>query len=297
MVVPVYSSSFTLRRIIFISFCLCCFSGCSVSERITYQDDEGLIPNKLLKKVKKNKTDKAWIVASFGQPYTIDRVETYTDAAHNEDSMPMNNRMHSGMMDKAVMEKAMMDKSMAKNMGEVTTPLTLFEVYTYRFTRSQIRSGHALFFFNAAGRKDDVEYYHVAFDENIVRKSWIDKYPRAQLGMRKHLQKIVTHRLQSQEKSKLRKNRSAWRLPSLKKWLFKGKPEQKPVEKMTPIQAALAKQDSVDISSAQKPSMTVDNTVTTKDLDEMVSSNDKELMKDSQMEKQNMKKDKSAQNK
>lgn len=209
---------------------LCFLTACSVSERVSYKDDEGLIPSQLLKKIKKKKTEKSWVVAHLGAPYTIDRVDAVVDAPSlNSDT-----------------------KS-----DEMTEPLTLFEVYTYRFTRSQIRSGHVLFFLSAGGRKDDVEYFHVAFDDDVVQKSWMDKYPRTQLGMRKRLQKVVSY--PAQELSANKKNRTGWRLPSLKKWFTKK--TDKPVDKSmpnqpnTPIQAALSKTNKTSMKASDESKM------------------------------------------
>lgn len=45
-----------------------CFVGCSVSDRHVFEDAEGIVPETFFSTVKKDKTEKSWIVDHLGQP-------------------------------------------------------------------------------------------------------------------------------------------------------------------------------------------------------------------------------------
>jgi len=56
-------------------------AGCAVSDRVVYEDSEGVVPDNFFRTVKNKKTKKDWIVGNLGQPYAVDedgQVEFYT---------------------------------------------------------------------------------------------------------------------------------------------------------------------------------------------------------------------------
>lgn len=110
------------------------------------------------------------------------------------------------------------------------TPELDYEVYNYRFAKSHIRSGQLLFLLRAGGSEESVEYFHVAFQGDLIDRAWTDKLPRAELGervvkMRKKVAKMdaptVTPNAVDNE------SRFAWKLPILKKWFSKPAKERK----------------------------------------------------------------------
>lgn len=107
--------------------------ACSVSDRISYEDTEGEVPEALFEKIRKNKTRKSWIVSNLGDPHLIEK---------QSDSQ---------------------------------------EVYTYRFTRSHYRNGQILLIFRYGRVKRDVEYFHVAFENGVVKKHWMDEFAYVQM--------------------------------------------------------------------------------------------------------------------
>jgi len=71
-----------MRRFVVIIFLTLLSASCAVSERVVYEDSEGVVPDDFFSTVKKNKTTKDWIVGNLGQPRTVDelgQVEVYTD--------------------------------------------------------------------------------------------------------------------------------------------------------------------------------------------------------------------------
>lgn len=68
-------------------FIICCLLGyplaaCSVSTRLTYEDQEGAVPESVFSSIKRNKTPKKWLVQHLGEPLSIyqtkDGGELYT---------------------------------------------------------------------------------------------------------------------------------------------------------------------------------------------------------------------------
>ncbi len=160
-----------------------------MTDRVSYGDQEGPIPDDLIKRIKAKKTEKAWVTAHLGEPFSIDRIET---AGENSE--------------------------------------VLYEVYSYRLSKTSVRAGHILYFFKAGGREDEIAYFHVAFDKNIVQKAWLDKYSRAQLGPRLREEKVKVIKVASQKDAdhvmKLKKKSNIeWKIPILKKWFGAGKSE------------------------------------------------------------------------
>jgi len=55
---------------------LCClallFSACSITDRISYEDSEGPLPDSLFDNIKANKTTKAWVIDQLGEPHAIE---------------------------------------------------------------------------------------------------------------------------------------------------------------------------------------------------------------------------------
>ncbi len=66
----------TIIKTLVVSLVCVLGAACSVSDRVTYADQEGPIPPHVIEKIQKTKTEKAWVVANLGDPFTIDRVET-----------------------------------------------------------------------------------------------------------------------------------------------------------------------------------------------------------------------------
>lgn len=165
-----------------------------MTDRVSYGDQEGPIPDDLIKRIKTKKTEKAWVAAHLGEPFTIDRIET---AGENSE--------------------------------------VLYEVYSYRLSKTSVRAGHVLYFFKAGGREDEIAYFHVAFDKNIVQKAWLDKYSRAQLGPRLREEKVKVIKVASQKDAnhvmKLKKKSNIeWKIPILKKWFGDEKSESEMTE-------------------------------------------------------------------
>ncbi|WP_028877515.1 lipoprotein [Teredinibacter turnerae] len=54
------------------------------------------------------------------------------------------------------------------------------EIYTYRFSRAKSRHGNLLFFFRYDGANRETEYFHVVFQEDVVKRYWLDDYAQVQ---------------------------------------------------------------------------------------------------------------------
>lgn len=54
------------------------------------------------------------------------------------------------------------------------------ELFTYRLTRAHTKHASLLLFLRYNGVERDVEYFHVVFNNNIVKKHWHDKFPVVQ---------------------------------------------------------------------------------------------------------------------
>ncbi|WP_018275866.1 hypothetical protein WKI13_14920 [Teredinibacter turnerae] len=54
------------------------------------------------------------------------------------------------------------------------------EIYTYRFSRAKSRHGNLLFFFRYDGANLETEYFHVVFQEDVVKRYWLDDYAQVQ---------------------------------------------------------------------------------------------------------------------
>ncbi len=107
--------------------------ACTVSERVSLEDTEGVIPESIFEAIKFKKTQKKWVVDNLGQPFSI------------------------------------------QNRTEKQ------QVYNYRFARRKIRNGQMLFLFRYGRSEDDVSFYHVAFEDNVVRNAWMDEFATVQL--------------------------------------------------------------------------------------------------------------------
>ena len=59
-----------IRYVVALLFCLA-VSSCSVSDRLVYQDAEGVVPDAFFSSVKKNRTEKSWIIDHLGEPQEI----------------------------------------------------------------------------------------------------------------------------------------------------------------------------------------------------------------------------------
>ena len=75
----VYRALWRSVVILFLAFFL---GSCSVTDRTSYEDDEGAVPESFFSSIKKNKTQKKWIVHHLGKPlsayYTSDNKEIVT---------------------------------------------------------------------------------------------------------------------------------------------------------------------------------------------------------------------------
>lgn len=155
-------------------------NACSISERTSYTDSEGVLPKDVLERIKDNRTSKAWVVSHLGDPFAIDRIEYSTNDV-----------------------------------------VAMHEVYTYRLVRSKIRSGHVLFFFRAGAREDNIDYFHIVFSDQVVKKSWMDQYAGVQMGVREN-KKLVLVMPEGDQAIDLEKSNDEdgfdWKLPVLKKW-------------------------------------------------------------------------------
>lgn len=107
--------------------------ACSISDRISYIDEEGEIPESFFEEVRKNKTKKSWIVSQLGEPFLVETKNEFQ------------------------------------------------EIYTYRFTRSHYRNGQLLLVLRYGRVEKEVEYYHLAFERNVVKKHWLDEYAYVQI--------------------------------------------------------------------------------------------------------------------
>lgn len=58
---------------------------------------------------------------------------------------------------------------------------SLYEIYNYRLTETQVRSGHLFYLLKAAGSEQNQRYFHVAFREGVVDSTWINSDPRAEM--------------------------------------------------------------------------------------------------------------------
>lgn len=107
-------------------------TGCTIADRVSYEDGEGKIPQEVFADVKNGKTQKQWVVNQLGEPF-------------------------------------------AKAYGTDNS-----ELFTYRLTRAHTKHASLLLFLRYSGVERDVEYFHVVFNNNTVKKHWHDKYPVVQ---------------------------------------------------------------------------------------------------------------------
>ena len=103
-------------------------TGCSIADRVSYEDSEGKIPEEVFAEIKNGKTQKQWVVNQLGEPFA---------SAYGSDNS---------------------------------------ELFTYRLTRAHIKHASLLLFLRYNGVERDVQYFHVVFDNNIVKKHWHDKF-------------------------------------------------------------------------------------------------------------------------
>ncbi|PCK10069.1 MAG: hypothetical protein COA42_00270 [Alteromonadaceae bacterium] len=45
--------------------------SCSISDRIAYEDNEGAVPEQFFKQIRRDRSEKSWVVANLGDPYRI----------------------------------------------------------------------------------------------------------------------------------------------------------------------------------------------------------------------------------
>lgn len=107
-------------------------TGCSIADRVSYEDGEGRISEQVFSEIDNGKTQKQWVVNQLGEPFA---------QAYGPDNS---------------------------------------ELFTYRMTRAHTKHASLLLFLRYNGVERDVEYFHVVFDNNIVKKHWHDKFPVVQ---------------------------------------------------------------------------------------------------------------------
>lgn len=203
-----------LMRSTLVCFCLALLlpMGCAITDRVTYTDQEGPVPDDIIQHIVNEETEKPWVLAHLGEPFAIDRVQTGGD-----------------------------------------TPTTLYEVYTYRFSRSAVRSGHVMVFFKAGAREDTIEYLHIAFEKEQVQKAWLDKFKHANVATQLREERVKTVKVASKNtevnaEPVEEKPRFDWKVPILKKW-FSGSSdeasEKKAAEKHAMAEESVSKETSM----------------------------------------------------
>ncbi|VUD56521.1 hypothetical protein TDB9533_02177 [Thalassocella blandensis] len=125
---------------IFTPFFLKCFcllyalgiAACSITERVSYEDQEGQIPESVFEDIKQKKISTGEVVEQLGEPVLIEML--------GDD----------------------------------------IKVMTYRFNRVHIRNWRFLFVLHSGARSEDLSYFHVAYKNNEIKKTWIDDSLRIQ---------------------------------------------------------------------------------------------------------------------
>ncbi len=123
-------SSFILAVVLYVVY----LTACSISDRTSYEDGEGRIPEKFFSDIRRGKTEKSWVVSQLGEP---DILQKGPDAK---------------------------------------------EIYTYRLMRAQQKHADLLVVLRYNGVSRDVEYFHLFFDNDIVRRHWRDSFSEVQTG-------------------------------------------------------------------------------------------------------------------
>lgn len=118
--------------LIFYCIVISVLTGCSIADRVSYEDSEGKIPEEVFTEIDNGKTEKQWVVNQLGEPF-------------------------------------------AKAYGTDNS-----ELFTYRLTRAHTKHASLLLFLRYNGVERDVEYFHVVFNNDIVKKHWHDKFPVVQ---------------------------------------------------------------------------------------------------------------------
>lgn len=54
------------------------FSSCSITERVSYGDSEGVVPEGVIKNITSKKAEKPWVIANLGQPLSVDKLYSHT---------------------------------------------------------------------------------------------------------------------------------------------------------------------------------------------------------------------------
>lgn len=100
-----------------------------------------------------------------------------------------------------------------------------YEIYTYRFSRTFIRSAQVLYVFKSGAREEEVEYFHIAFENGLSQRAWMDHLSRPHLAtqMRKAPEKVKSTKVASKEQADRmvepeKNERMNWKLPILKRW-------------------------------------------------------------------------------
>ena len=82
-----------------------------------------------------------------------------------------------------IKKKRVSTQEVVQQLGEPVLIETLDEnikVMTYRFNRVQIRNWRMLFFLRSGSRQEDLSYFHVAYLEDNIKKTWVDDSLRIQ---------------------------------------------------------------------------------------------------------------------
>lgn len=132
--------------IIFIA--LITLTACGINDRVSYSDREGRLSEKLIHNISRPGTQKSVILGNLGMPESVDTFSSDVATSENRENQ--------------------------------------FEVYNYRMSEKQIRTGHLLYVFNTSAMETSVKYFHVVMRKDAVEKAWFDDKPTGSVMVRSH---------------------------------------------------------------------------------------------------------------
>ncbi|MFL0808959.1 MAG: hypothetical protein K6L76_00955 [Agarilytica sp.] len=114
-----------------------------------------------------------------------------------------------------------------------------YEIYTYRFSRTFIRSAQVFYVFKSGAREEEEEYFHVAFENGLSQRAWLDHLSRPHIASRLHQEKSKVRSTKVASKSHAdrlvepeKNSRVNWKLPILKRWFGNENVPQESDQKM-----------------------------------------------------------------
>jgi len=140
---PMFTAKSRRSQYLLLMLCSLFVSSCSLTDRVSYRDSEGPIPEALLDHVQKYETAKSWVTDRLGDPFSIDKPQS----------------------------------------ADEHTRFSVDEYLTYRFSRQHVRNGRLLFLLRAGTSEDSVSYYHLAIRDGLVQRAWFDEFSHVQMGM------------------------------------------------------------------------------------------------------------------